>query len=270
MNEELERAAKALPLLVAGLYVVGFIVVGVYLSGYGVSSLELLRIQYLAAGFWCGFPLLFFYLATALFQNVFVFDSRRSPGPIRRALVREALSFAALLSILLLIGFVKLAVRSSGSFATGIIVAALHLRVSALIGLIVCMLGADLCRVARGVLQDKDLKRAAGATGGAFLVAWVMLFSRNVYPVIPFSLGGGQPRDVVFILNEPAQQSPATSFLARDGQGSQTVTYKLLLENEGSFVVISPKDGQKAIEFDRKAVAAVIVLGKRPKSADNP
>jgi hypothetical protein len=44
------------------------------------------------------------------------------------------------------------------------------------------------------------------------------------------------------------------------------VSYKLLLENEGTFIVISPKDGQKAIEFDRKAVAAMIVLGKLPKS----
>ena len=77
---------------------------------------------------------------------------------------------------------------------------------------------------------------------------------------------------MVFVLNEPAQQSTATSFLIRDGQRPQTITYKLLLENESSFVVISPKDGSKAkaIEFDRKAVTAVVIMGRRPNSAANP
>ena len=64
----------------------------------------------------------------------------------------------------------------------------------------------------------------------------------------------------MFVLNEGAQQT----FLTRDGAGPKTVSYKLLLENEGSFVVVSPNDGQKAIEFDRKAIAAMIVEGKRP------
>jgi len=55
----------------------------------------------------------------------------------------------------------------------------------------------------------------------------------------------------------------------RDGQKPQTIPYKPLPEKEGSFVVISPKGGQTVIEFD-KAVAAVIMPGKHPKSADDP
>jgi len=34
--------------------------------------------------------------------------------------------------------------------------------------------------------------------------------------------------DVVFVLNEPVQQSAATSLHTRDGQGPQTIPYKLL------------------------------------------
>ena len=271
MNEELERAGKALPLLVAGLYVVGFIVVGVYLSGYGVSSLELFRVQYLAAGFWCAFPFLFFYFVTGRLRNLLRdFDSLRRLSPVARAAATTAAVDTIGLVLILAAGLVRALVPHSASVGTGIFVIALHLSVSVLIGLIVRMLGADLCRVVRGVLQDKDLRGMVDSFGLMFLLTWALLFSRHAYPLIPFSVGGGRPRDVVFVPNEPAQQSAATSFLVREGQGPQTVSYKLLLENESSFVVISPKDGQSAIEFDRKTVAAMIVLGKRPKSADNP
>jgi hypothetical protein len=95
----------------------------------------------------------------------------------------------------------------------------------------------------------------------AFL-SCVKIFALTVYPTISFSFGGGQPRQVVFWLG-----SGTDSHLERDGVNPYTVPYELLLENENSLVVISPKDGQRAIEFDRKAVGAVVVLGKRPTSA---
>jgi hypothetical protein len=40
-------------------------------------------------------------------------------------------------------------------------------------------------------------------------------------------------RDVVFVLNEPVPQSAEASLHTRDRQGPQTITDKLLLENEG-------------------------------------
>jgi hypothetical protein len=42
---------------------------------------------------------------------------------------------------------------------------------------------------------------------------------------------------------------------------------ELLVESETSFTVISTKDGQRAIEIDRKSVGAITVLGKRPLTA---
>jgi hypothetical protein len=54
MNEQVERVAKTLPVALAGLYVVGFLIVALHLSGYGASSLDLIKIQYLTAGFWFG------------------------------------------------------------------------------------------------------------------------------------------------------------------------------------------------------------------------
>jgi hypothetical protein len=57
----IERAGKLLPLLLAALYLTGFMVVALHLAGYGASSLDLFKIQYLAAGIWFGFILILFF-----------------------------------------------------------------------------------------------------------------------------------------------------------------------------------------------------------------
>jgi hypothetical protein len=89
----------------------------------------------------------------------------------------------------------------------------------------------------------------------------LFMFSITLYRIIPFSLGGGQPRQVVFWLGE--NNGNGDAFLERDGTTGYSVSYELLVENESSLVVISPKEGQRAIEFDRKVVGAVVVLGQR-------
>jgi hypothetical protein len=92
------------------------------------------------------------------------------------------------------------------------------------------MLGARMCKVVRGVLQDKDWKAMFGLMGVALSFAWVAVFSHSFYPNISFSVGGGRPRDVVFVLNEPAQQSAATSFLVRRARATDGVLQTALGE----------------------------------------
>ena len=48
----LDSAKGWFPLGLAAVYVLGFVVVGLHLAGYGASSLDLIKAQYLAAGFW--------------------------------------------------------------------------------------------------------------------------------------------------------------------------------------------------------------------------
>jgi hypothetical protein len=60
---------------------------------------------------------------------------------------------------------------------------------------------------------------------------------------------------VVFWLG--AGTGVADSFLERDGSKPFSIPYELLVESESSLVVISPKDGQRANEFDRKAVGGL-------------
>jgi hypothetical protein len=93
----------------------------------------------------------------------------------------------------------------------------------------------------------------------------LQVFGLGLYPDIPFSMGGGDTRQVIFCLG--AKSALTTTFLERDGENVYTVPYELLLENENTYVVISPKDNQRSIEFDRKAVEEMVILGKRPPSA---
>ena len=110
------------------------------------------------------------------------------------------------------------------------------------------------------------------STNGSQL-CWNLLSSQHgpvCHQGLPKNLvfvGVGQARQVVFWLG-PVSGISSDSVLERDCSNPEyTVTYELLLENENSLVVISPKGGQKAIEFDRKAVGAVILLGERPSYA---
>src|SRR6266850_1959278 len=64
-QNQIERAAKTLPLVLAALYVVGFLIVASHLAGYGAFSLDLIKVQYLAAGFWFACVLLLFFGITS-------------------------------------------------------------------------------------------------------------------------------------------------------------------------------------------------------------
>jgi hypothetical protein len=231
MRDYMKRVKEWFPLAIGTIYLLGYAVVAFHLAGYGASSLDLMLS--LSAN-----------LVLALIFGVLVIMFRYFPPPSERGkefseiVWREAPLLARLVASMALLDIVY---RFRGWFG----------------------------------------KRAEEANRSRqnWMLAWffatiltifgfancLYLFAVSIYRTIPFSLGGGQPRQVVFWLG--AGTGPSDSFLERDGAKPYSVPYELLVESESSLVVISPKDGQRAIEFDRKAVGAVFVLGKRPPTA---
>src|SRR5258708_27944982 len=69
MDSVLDRTGRALPIALAALYVIGFLIVRIYLASFGASTLELFKVQYLAAGFWCTVPIAVFLLVCAPFRS---------------------------------------------------------------------------------------------------------------------------------------------------------------------------------------------------------
>lgn len=245
MNVDLERAGKALPLAVAAIYLVGFLVVASHLAKYGTSSLELFKVQYLAAGFWCGFVFATYFGMLTGIRHSLRFEEQVPPrvGVIWSCVLPNGILIICMLAGFGFISYVPPTHPPLPSFW-------LLLLLLCWLALIDFVLGLQEVRQQPAVFRELFF--------GVLFMAYILLFSKAFYPYTSFNFGGGRPRSVVFVLNDGA--GPTSPFLVRDGAGPRTIPYQLLLENENSFVVISPKAGEKAIEFDRKSVAAMIVL----------
>lgn len=294
-QDPIERAGKLLPLVLAALYLSGFMVVALHLAGYGASSLDLFKIQYLAAGIWFGFVLVLFF-AIEILLRVFLgsfFDGLSPKGGFLRFSNYETLKdgFATtVISLLWFAGLLIVIVLARKSNPGGGVIPFLYDCRYLLLSLVALDIAVRLLLIFRRKRHrssetEDEINERLSREPGAVFAEWgykylkvlmaatcvgilslvtTGLFATKVYPRIWFSLGGGQARQVVFWLG-PVSGTTSDSMLERDLSNPEyTVTYELLLENENSLVVISPKGGQKAIVFDRKTVGAVILLGERP------
>jgi len=89
------------------------------------------------------------------------------------------------------------------------------------------------------------------------VLCYAVWFSARVYPLIPFSLGGGKPLIVAFFEGEKKMPDE----IQRAGQSSKrSVPYQLLLETDRSFVVVTPSDKERCIEISRDSVGGMVVL----------
>jgi hypothetical protein len=276
MKLQLDDATKALPLAAALLYVIGFLVVSVYLTGYGAPTLEFFKIQYLVAGFWFVSMAGAVVFCMAAFQMHSISRVRKSPTgwsvPLP-VLAGELLFFGGLAPVIWL-NMKLVAKLGHGEFARNNeeMIADFFAARYFFLALAVVYFLLNLWIVLREKCGEptheaKRLRPILWFVGffiaGSVLLS-IKLFAYSVYPRIPFSYGGGEPRQVQFWLGPaPLNQS----FLDRQGESQYSVPYPLLLENENTFVVISPRENERAIEIDRKSIGAVVVLGKRPKSA---
>jgi len=93
------------------------------------------------------------------------------------------------------------------------------------------------------------------------VLCYVLWFSVNIYPNIPFSMGGGKPLTVVFFRGDKPMPDEIQK---ADASGNRSISYQLLLATEKSFVIVLPsdKDGSKkgSIEVSRDSVAGMVVL----------
>jgi hypothetical protein len=275
IHDQIERAAKALPLALAGLYVAGFIIVAFRLAGYGASSLDLFRIQYVAAGFWFGvFCSIFFIFSDACRRVMGQYLFQRIQHTARRKLLEriEARELAGAIAGDCFLVAVAAGISFVGSKIQQRLAVGVRPTPPHLFWFFLTVASMDVS--IRAWLFYKSKQEEEGIPWAynvnfcvLFLAISVMfslqIFALSIYPALPFPVGGGQTREVVFWLGPHS----TAAFLERDGDSGYTVPYELPLENENSFVVISPKDNQRSIEFDRKVVEGMVVLGKRSQSA---
>jgi len=274
-----------LPIGLATAYFLGFAIVGIYLAGYGASSLDLIKAQYLAAGLWfCLSFAVYFGALKGLRSLGSNLPSRKHPGFHQPNRVSDLLgSLSANLFIILFVALSLLPVHYFPLDHDKEAARTIFRYVFLWSPFVVSMIVLDSIIQLRNWSRKRwaEAHRAGQPTRPIWLSTWagttlyavifflvsILFFAIGAYRTIPFSLGGGRPRQVIFWLG--AGDESSKTFLERDGKSEYSVHYELLVESENSLVIVSPKEGQRAIEFDKKSVGAMVVLGKRSMAPAN-
>ncbi len=253
----IESLSKLFAIALGLLYLTGFLVVASSLSRYGVSSFAVLQLQYLIAGIWAvGPPVLLASLVYAQRR----FGERAAPevkGKFnwRRfaiSLVTQVMPSSLLLILLIVIPNVS----ESMTWGMGI---RLFLFFWAMVS---C---AQLFWISRQADTTKETRWMNRSHAAPFylsallmiVLCYTLWFSVRIYPLIPFSFGGGKPLTVAFIEGEKKMPDEIQK---ADRSAKRSIPYKLLLATDKSFVVVSPSDKECSVEISRESVAGIVVL----------
>lgn len=252
-----ESLSKLFAAALGFLYLLGFLVVASHLSRYGVSSFAVLQLQYLIAGIWAlGPPLL---LASLMYAER-RFSERAAPEVTGEFNWRRFAISSVASGIPLILLLISLSIIPNGfESMTWRICVRLFLFYWAMVS---C---AQLFWMSRKAATEKEtwwMNRSHAAPYYLALMLMIVLFyalwfSLRVYPLIPFSWGGGKPLTVAFIEGEkkmPDEIQKADRFAKR------SIPYELLLATDKSFVVVSPSDKERSVEISRDSVAGIVVL----------
>jgi hypothetical protein len=253
----IEHLSKAFAVALGLLYLLGFLVVALHLAKYGVSSFSVLQLQYLIAGIWLLGPLAFQGCITLISRR---FEERAAPEVLgkfnwRRTLI--SLLFTGIPSVIflsLMIGIPTIAHSITGGVIWQLLAFYIAMMVLAQI---------FWMSVRTEMKQETWLNNRSHAAPFYFvtlliIVMWYAVwFSSRIYPLIPFSLGGGKQLTVVFIEGEKILPNEIQK---PDRSAKRSIPYKLLLATDKYYVVVSPVPKEKSVEVSRDAVAGIIVL----------
>jgi hypothetical protein len=270
------------------IYVLGFIVVALNLSKYGVSPLSLVRVQYILAGIWLLLP--FFALAIIIiwFSSTLLDEYEdNSPDAVKTKSTLGKLwfhikkigqAFAGLFGILLFAGgslyWVIMQFPQSFGESMGFLELLKVVGWISGFGIFIAMTGAGALAilidvknqnsVADGKINYPDLLK--GATLAAFflflLLGYIGFYSFVIYERIPSALGGGSPMRVRFMPKQGADNQKIAQLIKTANQDNLSEPYFLLFSTDKTLVVIDPNDNTQAIEISKDLIDAVIFNAK--------
>jgi len=247
-----DLSTKVISLSIALTYLVGFLVAAWHLSKYGVSSLSLLHLQYLVAGLWVVLPPGFVALMMLTKELPIIHMDQRTPKP--HWLVRFAVNLVTSFPFSIVFGFFVCFIVINLSTVKLLFVIFLLGVIGLAIALFVTCIRMPPSNTGRFVSRNLALFYGGIAASTAGIYIW--LFAVNIYPAIPYEWGGGKPLDVIFL--EGDKQLP--DGIVKDGNTRHSITYKLLVVTEKSYVVLPQPPNQKSLQFDRESVQGIIVL----------
>jgi hypothetical protein len=197
----LEAFSKVFAFGLALLYIVGFLVVASYLLQFGVTSFSVLQLPYLIAGIWVlGPPLLYTWVVNSARSFEMTLAPENGGFSWRRFFYAIVLtSVPNAIGVMLIVSIPRL--LDNLTWGTGLRFFGFYFGMSA---------AAHLYWMARTTpVGNETIWRNRTHAAQFFLTLLVMLtlgyavwFSARMYPLIPFSLGGGRPLTIQFIEGE--------------------------------------------------------------------
>ncbi len=238
---------------VAVAYSLGFLVVARHLSRYGASTFSLLQTQYLVAGIWTVTPPILFALVQRTAER---FRDKAWQFAISTWYKPFLIPAVTGIPFGLLVGTLSLLLGGFEGF-TWKLFARMWFFYVLLAG------AADLAWMSWKSTKESE-RWYVGRHAVPFyltvlflgILAYASNFATMFYPLIPYSLGGGKPRTIVFI---PSKDGLPTG-IAKDNSSGKSVPYRLLTETDRSYVVISPTTNEESIEIGRDTVQGMVVL----------
>jgi hypothetical protein len=272
LGPSIETITKAAALGLGLLYVFGLLVVTTYLAQYGVSLPGLVQVQYIVAGVLLITPLCLTYFLIALIIYDHTQVSVPSKPQVRGAMRRiMGISWRIAAGIIVWAAVVEVALPLYVTIPTNGLthLSSLrpHLNLFVMPIILACLayyswVGWWSFFQVRPFMPWNIKTVAIPFVASAFclfyFLAYISYFSTNIYPQIPHELGGGKPLSVIFLLksNEGQSLQPLTS----DASGRRSIPYKLLIETDSAYVVLSTDTKEFVLRINKDAVNGYSVL----------
>lgn len=248
-------------------YLFGYLVVTIHLARFSVAPLDLIRVQYIAAGVWSVLPLIFLLFPFVFFAFSLDADRKKSePGdrPLwRRLLTLGAQIVSALLGALgASVAVIAVLNWASGGLMGGagvddIIMIIKFLGGTCLFALLLVACGFTAWRSFADVDYTKPLSSFGDLIGGScfaliefvLMISYLFYFASNMYGKIAAYLGGGASIPVVIGFKD-SDDHPDKAKTIVSGP------YELLATTERNLYVLRPNT-KKAIEISRDSVETI-------------
>lgn len=244
------------------LYFLGLIVNLIYFAQYGISTISLLKLQYILAGFWALFPILI-----VLFVFSWLFHTHTSKDYTKTG----SYFISMLVPIALLLGlfyytysiyhpsYIVYSETKNGIYYMNFI----GTLISSIIFIPIYIISFYGTFKKYNIHQNIKLLSLYVIAGFILFIGYLGAFSYTLYENIPIGYGGGKPETVQFIIKDEKDKTSLPIELA--SSSNKSISYKLLLETDKTYVILPNNNQVKSIELSRDLFAGIIYLSEQKK-----
>jgi len=261
-KEMLEFIGKLMIGLAGLSYTLGLIIMNLHLYRYGVYSLNLLRLNYVIAGFWALVPVIIWLLIAIKISWLLLYYSKKfcafykfpSPdGPLTpddKKLIRGELIFVL---------FIVVAAILAMYFTIGFQLIWLHpMAVAGLLSGSIVHLSLTSMALSRALLTRVYLRVSTFIFVSLATISYIVAFALAMYGSIPSHLGGGAPKEVIIVFTEDAETKKLLDIAGFTffPDSSQMATARILFATEEEYILL-PDKRDFSLSVPRSSVKAV-------------